>query len=115
MCPKSGPHSPPRREESRAKKLLAQRSDVLEAAILSGAFALALWGAWRPHHRAASYLVAGAVAAALIAVLVATGQTNMAIVCSVLVAALFGPLVIINQRRAQRRRSPAARPQAGST
>ena len=51
----------------------------------------------------ASYLVAGAVVAALIAVLVATGQTNMAIVSSFLVA-LLGPMVIVNHRRAERRR-----------
>ncbi|MDC8975806.1 hypothetical protein [Mycobacterium marinum] len=78
--------------------------DVLEDAILVGAFALALWGAWRPHYRAASYLVASAVVVALIAVLVATGQTNLVIVSVVLSLLLFGPAVVFNHRRAQRSR-----------
>jgi hypothetical protein len=53
--------------------------DVLVAVILCGAFVVALWGAWRRYH-VASYLVAGAVVAALIAVPVATAQTNIVIV-----------------------------------
>ncbi len=68
--------------------------DVLANAILTGAFGLALWGAWRPHYRAASYLVAGAVVVALIAVLVAAGQTNLVIVSA----------VVFNHRRSQRSR-----------
>lgn len=40
--------------------------DVLAAGIAAGALTLAAWGAWRPHYRAASYLVAGAVELALI-------------------------------------------------
>ncbi len=76
--------------------------DVLANAILTGAFGLALWGAWRPHYRAASYLVAGAVVVALIAVLVATGQTNLVIVSVVLSLLLFA--VVFNHRRAQRSR-----------
>jgi uncharacterized membrane protein YraQ (UPF0718 family) len=48
--------------------------------ILCGAFVVAMWGAWRPRYHVTSYLVAGAVVAALIAVLVATGQTNIVIV-----------------------------------
>lgn len=53
--------------------------DVLAAGIAAGALTLAAWGAWRPHYRAASYLVAGAVELALIGLLVVTGQTLMAI------------------------------------
>ncbi|KCC25310.1 membrane protein [Mycobacterium tuberculosis TKK_02_0018] len=47
--------------------------DVLAAGIAAGALTLAAWGAWRPHYRAASYLVAGAVELALIGLLVVTG------------------------------------------
>lgn len=61
------------------------------------------WGAWRPHYRAASYLVAGAVELALIGLLVVTGQTLMAISVAFLVA-LGGPLVVVNHRRAERSR-----------
>lgn len=59
--------------------------------------------AWRPHYRAASYLVAGAVELALIGLLVVTGQTLMAISVAFLVA-LGGPLVVVNHRRAERSR-----------
>lgn len=77
--------------------------DVLVAAVLSGAFVLALWGGWRPHYRVVSYLVAGVVMAALIAVLLATGQTNLALLAVVMLL-LFVSLIIINDRRAQRGR-----------
>ncbi|AGZ52578.1 hypothetical protein PJK45_09840 [Mycobacterium kansasii] len=80
-------------------------TDVLEAAILSGAFVLALWGAWRPHYRVASYLVAGAVTLVLIAGLVVTGQTNMTIVSAFLLVAMFVPMTVFNHRRAERGRS----------
>lgn len=76
--------------------------DVLAAGIAAGALTLAAWGAWRPH-RAASYLVAGAVELALIGLLVVTGQTLMAISVAFLVA-LGGPLVVVNHRRAERSR-----------
>lgn len=77
--------------------------DVLVAAILSGAFVLALWGGWRPRYRVTSYLVAGVVVAALIAVLLATNQANL-VILSVIMLALFVALTIINDRRAQRSR-----------
>lgn len=73
------------------------------AVILSGAFALALWGGWRPHYRVTAYLVAGVVVAALIAVLVATGHAHL-VILAVLMLALFATLTIINDRRAQRSR-----------
>ncbi|CCK62708.1 hypothetical protein [Mycobacterium canetti] len=79
-------------------------TDLLVAAILSGAFGLALWGAWRPRYRAASYVVAGVGEAALIAVLVATAQADWVIVSVVLLLTLFGPLVVVNHLRAERRR-----------
>lgn len=77
--------------------------NVLVAAILSGAFVLALWGGWRPHYRLMSYLVAGVVVAALIAVLAATSQANL-VILSVIMLAFFAALTIINDRRAQRSR-----------
>lgn len=77
--------------------------NVLVAAILSGAFVLALWGGWRPRYRVASYLVAGVVTAALIAVLLATNQANL-VILSVIVLALFVAFIIVNDRRAQRSR-----------
>ena len=77
--------------------------DVLVAAILAGAFVLALWGGWRPRYRVMSYLGAGVVVAALIAVLVAINQANL-VILSVIMLALFGALTIINDRRAQRSR-----------
>lgn len=77
--------------------------DVLAAGIAAGALTLAAWGAWRPHYRAASYLVAGAVELALIGLLVVPGQTLMAISVAFLVA-LGGPLVVVNHRRAERSR-----------
>jgi small-conductance mechanosensitive channel len=77
--------------------------DVLVAAILAGAFVLALWGGWRPHYRRMSYVVAGVVVAALIAVLAATHQANL-VILSIVMLALFAALTIINDRRAQRSR-----------
>lgn len=77
--------------------------DVLVGAILAGAFVLALWGGWRPHYRVVSYLGAGVVVAALIAVLVATHRANL-VILSVIMLALFGALTIINDRRARRSR-----------
>lgn len=77
--------------------------NVLVAAILSGAFVLALWGGWRPRYRVTSYLVAGVIAAALIAMLVATNQANL-VILSVIMLALFVSFVIVNDRRAQRSR-----------
>lgn len=53
-----------------------QVMDVLAAGIAAGALTLAAWGAWRPHYRAASYLVAGAVELALIGLLVVTGNID---------------------------------------
>ncbi|EPQ72375.1 hypothetical protein MMEU_3757 [Mycobacterium marinum str. Europe] len=48
--------------------------------------------------------MAGAVVVALIAVLVAAGQTNLVIVSVVLSLLLFGPAVVFNHRRSQRSR-----------
>jgi hypothetical protein len=76
--------------------------DLLAAVILAGAFVLALWGAWRPHYRAASYLGAAIAVAGLAAALAVTGQITMIIV-SAGALAVFAPLLVINQRRAQRR------------
>lgn len=77
--------------------------DVVVAAILSGAFVLALWGGWRPRYRFTSYFVFGVVAAALLAVLLATGHTNL-VILSVVMLVLFGIFIFINDRRAQRSR-----------
>lgn len=76
---------------------------ALVAAILSGAFVLALWGGWRPHYRVTSYLVAGVVTAALIAVLLATNHASL-VILSVITLALFISFIIVNDRRAQRSR-----------
>ena len=78
---------------------------TLAAVILSGAFGLALWGAWRPRYRMLAYCVAGVVAVALISVLAITGQTDLLIVAAAELAALFIPLVVFNHRRAERGRS----------
>ncbi|QUR68931.1 hypothetical protein [Mycobacterium spongiae] len=78
--------------------------DVLAAGIAAGALGLALWGAWRPQYRAASYWVAGVVGLALIVVLVVTGQTLMAISVTFLLA-MGGPMVVVNHRREKRKRA----------
>ncbi|MCV7199262.1 hypothetical protein [Mycobacterium angelicum] len=76
-------------------------TDVLAAVVASSALALALWGAWRPRFRAASYLVAGSVGLTLIGLLVVTGQTLMAISVAFLLA-MGAPMVVFNHRRANR-------------
>ncbi len=78
--------------------------DVLAAGVAAGALVLAFWGAWRPRYRAASYLAAATVGLALIGLLVVTGQTLMAISVAFLLA-LGPPLVVVNHRRAERKRS----------
>ncbi|MHA7650946.1 hypothetical protein ACX9NE_16120 [Mycobacterium sp. ML4] len=84
-------------------------TDLLVAAILAGAFGLALWGAGafglarRPHYPLGSYLAAGGVIVALIVVLLTTGRTDWLIV-SAGALALFIPLIIIRERRAERKR-----------
>ncbi|WP_244187648.1 hypothetical protein [Mycobacterium gastri] len=85
-----------------------QVMDALVGAILSGAFGLALWAAWRPRYRVASYLLAAAIAVALVAVLLVIGNTDMVIVSAGMLA-LFGSMVIFNHRRAQRTRSRTKR------
>lgn len=75
--------------------------NVLVAVILSGAFVLALWGGWRPHYRVLSYVLASVVAAALIAVLLATNHGNLVLLSAIMLA-LFVSFVIVNDRRAQR-------------
>jgi len=78
--------------------------DVLPAVIVSGAFVLALWGAWRPRYRRLAYTVAGVVVVALISMLAITSKTEWLVVVAALLAALFIPLVIVNHRRAERGR-----------
>lgn len=76
--------------------------DVVVAAILSGAFVLALWGGWRPHYRVMSYVVASVVVAVLITVLLATDHGNLAILSAIMLA-LFVAFVIVNDRRTHQR------------
>lgn len=77
--------------------------DALAAGVAAGALVLAMWGAWRPRYRVASYLVASAVGLTLIGLLVGTGQTLRAISAAFLLA-LGAPMVVLNQRKAERKR-----------